>query len=371
MARSPSPISLQGQLSGIEAETKEFQRQGSMNRLYEGDNLFVLQSLLSDPAVYGQIRLVYIDPPFGTGQRFTASLERSATISRSNNGHTAYDDICTGEAYMKFLQPRLKLLQELLADDGSLYVHIDCKIGHYVKVLLDHIFGAENFRSDITRIKSNPKNFQRLGYGNIKDMILFYTKGPKPVWNYPHEPFTEEDLSRLFPKRDGIGRRYTTTPLHAPGETTKGPSGDQWKGLEPPMGRHWRYIPDKLTELDEAGLIEWSPTGNPRKKLFADEAAKVGKFRQDVWTFKDPQYPRYPTEKNLDMLRVIIGASSNPGDLVMDCFCGGGGTLVAAQEMGRRWIGVDNSPIALTICEERLGVSRIAAKEDDLSYVGS
>ena len=133
-----------------------------------------------------------------------------------------------------------------------------------------------------------------------------------------------------------------------------GATGQVWNGLKPPAGRHWRYAPAVLTELDRLNLIEWSSTGNPRKKLFADEASKVGKSLQDVWVFKDPQYPRYPTEKNLDMLKVIINASSNPDDIVMDCFCGSGGTLVAAQQLNRRWIGIDNSETAMKICQTKL-----------------
>ena len=334
------------------------------DRLYQGDNLDVLRALLADPAVRGQVRLVYIDPPFGTGQSFTVSPGRRATISRASNGSTAYDDGLVGNDYLSFLQPRLELIRELLADDGSICVHIDCKIGHHVKVLMDQVFGSANFRSDITRIKCNPKNFQRLGYGNVKDMILFYTKGESFVWNHPRVPFVEQDLQRLFRKIDAEGRRYTTTPLHAPGETKNGPTGEPWKGLNPPPGRHWRYTPDVLTALDEANLIEWSSTGNPRKKIYAEDASANGKYLQDVWVFKDPPYPRYPTEKNLDMLKVIVGASSNPGDLVMDCFCGSGGTLVAAQEMGRRWIGVDRSEVAVGICEDRLGVRRSKVGED-------
>jgi len=329
------------------------------NRLYEGDNLKILRDLLSDSAVYGQVRLVYIDPPFGTGQSFTISHGRSSTISRVYTGHTAYHDSVTGKDYLDFLHPRLELIKELLADNGSIYVHIDCKIGHYVKVLLDDIFGTANFRSDITRIKCNPKNFKRYGYGNMKDMILFYTKGSKFVWNYPCERYTEEDLHRLFPKIDDNGRRYTTTPLHAPGETRNGASGESWNGRKPPVGRHWRSIPSVLTELNKAGMIEWSSNGNPRKKIFADEALKTGKFMQDIWVFKDPQYPQYPTEKNLDMLKLIVSASSNDDDLIMDCFCGSGGTLVAAQQLNRRWIGIDNSDIAIKICESRLGVESI------------
>lgn len=333
------------------------------NRLYFDDNLRVLRLLLKESSIKGKVRLIYIDPPFGTGQDFVVSSARSATISRPSNGQSAYKDNLVGRKYLDFLRPRLELLQKILADDGSIYVHIDCKIGHYVKVLLDKVFDAKNFRSDITRIKSNPKNFTRNGYANYKDMILFYSKNGTHVWNHPREPFSKKDLIRLFPKIDSDGRRYTTTPLHAPGETQNGATGEVWKGLKPPPGRHWRCSPSVLTKLDQENRIEWSSTGNPRKKIFADEASKVGKVMQDVWVFKDPPYPRYPTEKNLGMLKLIISASSNPGDIVLDCFCGSGGTLVAAQEMGRRWVGIDNSETAIRICEKRLGTKSIKIRD--------
>lgn len=343
----------------VEAKQQVSIKEALENRLYFGDNLKILQNLLDDPLVCRQVRLIYIDPPFGTGQSFTVSSGRNATISRPVNGSAAYHDKLKGIDYLEFLRPRLELLRQLMADDGSIYVHIDTKIGHYVKVLLDEVFGIDNFRSDITRIKSNPKNFERYGYSNLKDMILFYSKSDKFIWHQPREPFLEDDLLRLFPKIDSNGRRYTTTPLHAPGETQNGATGQSWKGLKPPNGRHWRYHPDVLTELDNQNLVEWSSTGNPRKKIFADDAIKTGKLLQDVWVFKDPQYTRYPTEKNLDMLKVIIGASSNPDDIVMDCFCGSGGTLVAAEEMGRRWIGIDKSELAIDISRKRLNVREV------------
>jgi adenine-specific DNA-methyltransferase len=327
------------------------------NVLYYGDNLRVLRKLAKEDE--GQIRLVYIDPPFGTGQSFTSSNDRHSTISRSSDGDTAYHDLTTGKAYLDFLRPRLRLIQKLLANDGSIYVHIDCKVGHYVKILLDRIFDPKNFRSDITRIKCNPKNFKRYGYGNMKDMILFYTKSGKCVWNYPRQPYSQMDLLRLFPKIDEDGRRYTTVPIHAPGETVNGASGKSWNGVKPPVGRHWRCGPAELTVLDQKGLIEWSSKGNPRKKVYADEASKIGKYMQDVWVFKDPQYPKYPTEKNLDMLKLIIQASSNEGDIVMDCFCGSGSTLLAAQQTNRQWIGIDNSEPAIEICRERLNAKDV------------
>ena len=108
----------------------------------------------------------------------------------------------------------------LLSERGSIYLHIDYKVGHYVKVMMDQVFGAENFRNDITRIKCNPKNFARHAYGNVKDMILFYSKSAEPIWNDPRDPYADGDIARLYRKRDSEGRRYTTIPLHAPGETT-------------------------------------------------------------------------------------------------------------------------------------------------------
>ncbi|MCK4593194.1 site-specific DNA-methyltransferase [bacterium] len=335
-----------------------------MKRLYLGDNLPLMKMLLDDPAVRGMVRLIYTDPPFGTGQNFTVSDNQTATVSRAADGTVAYDDKLSGRAYLEFLRPRLELMRDLLADDGSIYLHIDCKVGHHVKVLMDDIFGGENFRNDITRIKCNPKNFKRYSYGNYKDMILFYSKGRKTVWNTPREPYTDEELRIRFPKVNQEGRRYTTTPLHAPGETLNGVSGGKWRGMDPPPGRHWRYTPDVLDEYDEEGRIERSSTGNPRLIIYADECREKGKVRQDIWEFKDPQKPVYPTEKNREMLRVIIEASSNPGDLVMDPFCGSGGTLVAAQGTGRRWIGVDDSEVAIDVALERLG-SDLVKKEDN------
>lgn len=327
---------------------------GWKNMLILGDNFSALKLLLQKQSIKGNVRLIYIDPPFSTNQVFTSGNDRTATISRSNGDIIAYEDTLTGAEYLEFLRERLVLLREILADDGSIYVHIDWKMGHYVKLLMDEIFGEEHFINDITRIKCNPKNFPRKAYGNIKDMILFYSKTSNYIWNEAVEDYTEENIKRLFPKVDKDGRRYTTNPLHAPGETINGPTGQPWRGLRPPKGRHWRYPPEVLEELDKRGLIEWSNTGNPRKKIYADDYIKKKKKRQDIWEFKDPPYPKYPTEKNLDMLKMIIESSSNKHDIVLDCFAGSGTTLVAAEETGRRWIGIDNSPTAIEISQERI-----------------
>lgn len=329
--------------------------QCSHGRLLYGDNLPILRRLAEDSDVVGKVRLIYIDPPFATGRAFA-----------TRDGRVAYHDVLVGHEFLEFLRRRLILLRELLADDGSLYVHIDSTIGHYVKVLLDEVFGSSCFRNDISRIKCNPKNFDRKAYGNFKDTILFYSRKPASVLEDPllfndhRAPLTEAELNKQFPKVDPEGRRYATTPLHAPGETRNGPTGREWKGLLPPEGRHWRYPPEELTRLDEAGLVQWSRTGNPRKIIFAED--NKGKKVQDVWEYKDRGAERasYPTEKNLNLLRFIISNSSAPGDLVLDAFAGSGTTLLAANELGRSWIGIEASPLGMSVCQSRLAGSSLA-----------
>lgn len=334
----------------LRSELRTASGKGARNKLIHADNLFTLKTLLDDYA--GAVDLIYIDPPFATNGHFKISDDRANTISSSNGDAIAYSDTLVGADFLEFLRERLIFLRELLSERGSIYLHIDYKIGHYVKLIMDEVFGQDMFRNDITRIKCNPKNFYRKAYGNIKDLILFYSKSATPTWNDPRIPFSEEDEGRLFKKLDKDGRRYTTIPLHAPGETLNGNTSKEWKGMKPPKGRHWRTDPAILEEWDKQGLIEWSVNGVPRKKIFLDE--KGGKKMQDIWEFKDPQYPQYPTEKSLDLLKFIVEASSNEGDLVLDCFAGSGTTLVAAQLLNRNWIGIDKSEPAIKVMQKRL-----------------
>lgn len=323
---------------------------GERNKLIHADNLLSLKALLSDYSK--KIDLVYIDPPFATNNSFKIGKDRASTVSSSKDDLLAYSDTLVGDEFLEFLRERLIFLRELLSEKGSIYLHIDYKIGHYVKLIMDDVFGQDMFRNDITRIKCNPKNFQRKAYGNIKDLILFYSKSKNPTWNSPTLSFSKDDESRLFKKIDKSGRRYTTIPLHAPGETANGNTGKDWRGMSPPKGRHWRSDPAILEELDQRGLIEWSVNGVPRKKIFLDEQS--GKKMQDIWEFKDPQYPQYPTEKNLELLKFIVSASSEEGDLVLDCFCGSGTTLIASQLLNRNWIGIDASDQAISVARKRL-----------------
>ena len=233
-----------------------------MNHLfYSGDNLDGLRRL----AELGiRADLVYIDPPFATNNEFLIDDQRANAISAS--GRLAYSDRVRGNAYLDALRRRLCDIRYVMSPTGSVYVHIDVKMEHHVRLLMDDVFGPQNFRNSISRIKCNPKNFDRYSYGNVKDTILFYSVSPERItWHPQREPLDDDEVAKLYPHTDALGRRYTTTPLHAPGVTTNGATGQPWRGMSPPAGRHWRYGPERLDDLDAAGLIEWSTTGNPAK----------------------------------------------------------------------------------------------------------
>lgn len=327
-------------LYGIETgELKEIEinHNSNDNKFIFGDNYYVLKNLLC--SYKGKIDLIYIDPPFGTGQSFNSIDEDKA-----------YSDKLINSEFLEFLRKRLFLLRELMSEQGSIYLHIDKKIGHYVKIIMDEVFGYKNFINDITRIKCNPKNFSRNAYGNYSDMILYYAKNrDKQIWNDIKEPMSELKKEELFPKKHPKFGSYTTNPIHAPGRTFNGDTGMEWRGLMPPKGRHWRYSREVLNNLDERGLIEWSKNGNPRKIVLAKD--HKGFKIQDVWEFKDKglSYVDYPTQKNHDLLDRIIRNSSNVNSIVLDCFAGSGSTLKVANSLKRNWIGIDNSNHSLNV----------------------
>lgn len=318
------------------------------NRLYHGDNLTVLAALARDPEVCGKVRLVYIDPPYAT-----------KSVFQSRNQADAYTDLLEGAHYLEFLRERLILLRELLADDGSVYVHLDDNMAFLAKAVMDEVFGPANFRNWITRKKCNPKNYTRKAYGNVADYILFYSRGENYVWHRPVDPWTDQKAAREYQYAEpGTGRRYKKVPVHAPG-VRNGETGNLWRGVTPPPGKHWQYPPRTLDAMDARGEIYWSPTGNPRRKIYLDQSAGIPV--QDIWLdFRDAhnqniEVSGYPTEKNPALMERIIAASSNEGDLVLDCFSGSGTTLAAASRLGRRWIGVDNSTEAIRATLRRFG----------------
>lgn len=318
----------------------------AIKRLYHGDNLDILNCLKNDERVCGKVGLVYIDPPYNTGGAF-----------ETRDFKHAYNDNFTTEGYLCFMKDRLQLLHELLSEEGSIYVHLDSNMVFHVKILMDEIFGVKNFRGMITRKKCKSKNYTRKTYGNISDYILFYSKSDSPNWNRPYEEWSDEKILKEYPFiEEGTGRRHKRVPCHAPGKRN-GATGGPWRGIMPPEGKHWQYTPDKLDEMDANGEIYWSSNGNPRRKVYLDQSKGIPV--QDIWldyldvNNQNTCQTGYPTEKNLDMLKRIIETSSNPGDIVLDCFAGSGTTLVAAEELGRQWIGVDIGDESIKIIQDR------------------
>ncbi|HEX5412804.1 MAG TPA: site-specific DNA-methyltransferase [Terriglobia bacterium] len=335
------------------------------NRLIWGDKKYVLPSLL--PEFAGKVNLIYIDPPFDTG----ADFSYTATIpdhpdSDDGNGtvftkepsiieQKAYRDTWGRglDSYLQWFYETVVLLRELLAEDGSIYVHLDWHLGHYAKVVLDEVLGQDNFLNEIIRVKCNPKNYTSKSFGNIHDVVYSYSKAEEHIWNKVLAPASHKELEDGFPLIEkGTGRRYTTVPLHAPG-VRNGETGKRWKGLPPPKGRHWAFLHRQLDNFESEGRVEWSETGNPRLKMYADESR--GFPIQDIWTeFKDTRQDLYATQKPEALIARIIKASSNEGDLVLDCFCGSGTTAAVAEKLGRRWIACDLGRFAIHTTRKRL-----------------
>jgi len=317
------------------------------NRIIYGENLRVLRTLLNDNEIAGKVRLIYIDPPFATNSRFESRKQK----------HAYTDQLC-GAKYLEFLRKRLVLMREILADNGSIYVHLDENMAFTAKVLIDEIFGYKNFRNCIVRKKSNPKNYTHKRYGNIADYILFYTKTDDYIWNPPFEPWNDEAAKReYFYVEEGTGRRYKKVPIHAPG-TRNGLTGQKWRDRSPPPGKHWQYIPSELDEMDKRGEIYWSSNGNPRRKIYLDKSKGIAV--QDIWLdYKDAHNQNihitgYPTEKNSKLLSRIVQASSNKGDLVLDAFAGSGTLAAVSDDCDRQWIVIDNSLLSIKTIIQRL-----------------
>ena len=312
------------------------------NAVVLSDNMFALHSMLEQSM---KATLIYLDPPFSTGMDF-----------HSRHLEHAYTDKLGQAAYLEFMRRRLILLRELLTDDGSIYLHIGHQMLGHLKALMDEVFGQRNFRNIITRRKCSSKNFTRKQFANIHDYILFYSKSNTYKWHQPGETPDDEWIAREYPKIDKKGR-YKLVPIHAPG-TRNGETGKTWRDMLPPSGKHWQFKPSKLEEFDKCGEIHWSRNGNPRRKVYLQPDKKLA--LTEYWAqLRDAHHQSikitgYPTEKNLDMLKLIVNASSDKGDLVLDPFCGSGTTLDAAHQKQRKWIGIDESFAAIQASVGRL-----------------
>ncbi len=332
------------------------------NRLIWGDKKYVLPSLL--PEFAGKVNLIYIDPPFDTGAdfSFTATIpDHPDTPEDETTAFTKEPSILEQKAYrdtwgrgldsyLQWFYEAVVLLRELLAEDGTIYVHMDWHVGHYAKSVLDEVFGGGNFQNNIVWKrgpgKSHPKSF-----GHNADFILFYTKSEEYTWTKQFQELSQEYLNSF--KEDEHGK-YVTTPLHS-GKPAK--HVPVWRGVMPPHGRGWAYKIETLEKFDKEGRIEWSSEGIPRLKRYLDEIE--GAVVQEIWTDIKPVLGKsstyvYATQKPEPILERIIKASSNEGDLILDCFVGSGTTAAVAEKLGRRWIACDLSRFAIHTTRKRL-----------------
>jgi len=343
--------------------SENFGSLGNPNLLFHGDNKDVLTWLLAH-GYRGKVNLIYIDPPFDSGADYVRRVELRGVQKKANLQGEAYTlgeqiqytDIWANDNYLQFMYERLLLLKELLAGDGSIYLHGDWHQGYHLRCLMNEVFGGENYRNEIIWQKIRVVKAQSSGFGNVHDTILVYSKRPHPVFN---QQYKEQDpgYAKKFDKvEQDTGRRYQLVSLVQRGAGPPRRFGD--RVLEPGPDRHWIWSQERIDEALEKRLIEFTSGGTPRKKQYLDES--LGKVVDDTWTDIPPVNSQaledagFPTQKPEALLERIICASSNPGDLILDCFVGSGTTAAVAQKLGRRWIAADVNKGAIQTTSKRL-----------------
>ena len=263
------------------------------------------------------------------------------------------------DSYVQWFYETAVLMESLLKPTGSLYVHVDPSVVHYVKCVLDEVMPADAFKSEIIW-KRTSAHSSTVGYGPIHEVILYYVKSSQFTWNQSFQAYDEFYLSEFYTHFDLDGRRWRRSDLTGAG-TRKGETGKPWRGINvTAKGRHWSSPPAELEKLDAAGKIHWPAKegGMPMFKRYADE--QPGVPLQDIWTDLSPLHnltserTGYPTQKPEALLERILKASSNAGDLVLDCFCGSGTTAAVAEKLGRRWITCDLGRFAIHTARKRL-----------------
>ena len=338
------------------------------NRLIWGDKKYVLPSLLEE--FRGKVDLIYIDPPFATGADFSFTAQVPSDPGDENGNGSSFvkqPSILEQKAYrdtwgrgldgfVNWLGETLTILKELLSDNGSMYIQLDDHMAHYGKLIADELLGIENFRNDVTWQRTNSHNINPDYYLRVQDRILFYAKG-KYTWNAQRTEYSAEQLSRYRP--DSEGRLYTGQDLTI--KSSSESRRDVWRGTKPGAGRAWALSLVEREKLWDQGLILEKADGTPRLdglKIYLDE--REGKRATDLWNDiqrvgnTSDERLNYPTQKPEALLERIIKASSNPGDLVLDCFCGSGTTAAVAEKLGRRWITCDLGRFAIHTARKRL-----------------
>jgi adenine-specific DNA-methyltransferase len=330
--------------------------------LFHGDNKEVLAHLLAN-GFRGKVNLIYIDPPFDSGADYVRKVSlRGATGTTKIDGEQytlgeqiQYTDIWANDNYLQFMYERLLLLKELAAKDGFVFVHSNTDRSHYLKCVLDEVFGSSGFKNQIVW-KRREAHADTKGIGNVHDVIFAYSCDPDSRLVRSYVPYDDDYLVSHYSDRDEDGRRYQLADLTAPGPRPG--LHYEFKGVWPPAGRVWAVVREKMKQLDQAGRIVFTSEGRPRRKQYLDEMP--GMPVHDVWADVFPinsqalEATPYPTQKPEALVDRVIRLGSNPGDLVLDAFIGSGTTAAVAQKLGRRWIGCDINKGAIQTTAKRL-----------------
>lgn len=370
--RSEKDTSLQTSMFDMDARGRQLK--GWTNKLIWGDNKLILSSLKNGPLweeieKQGGIKLIYIDPPFDVGADFSMDIEiGDDTFTKKPNilEEIAYRDTWGkgADSFIAMIYERLVLMRDLLTEDGSIYVHCDWHIGHGIKLVIDELFGVDNFRNHISWKRSTPRGNARRRYPELTDFILFYSKSGDNIWNDQYTEYRAEYVEKYYSYRDEqTGKIFQPTSLL--GHSGVNPIYD-WRGISKP----WRYPKHRLDELDAKGMLYWPERGEvPRLKRFLDE--QKGVPVQSLWDDIPPvnsqalEDTKYATQKPEALLERIIQASSNEGDIVADFFCGSGTMAAVAEKLGRKWIVSDLGKFAIHTTRKRMiGVQRELKKED-------
>ncbi len=348
--------------------------------IWTGDNLAILRGINSE-----SVNLIYLDPPFNSNRTYSAPIGSQAAGASFKDAWMLSDvDVCehgelaernpgayavieaarhthgkSMQSYLIFMAVRLLELYRILKPNGSIYLHCDPTASHYLKLLMDGIFNKGNFRNEISWQRTTTKNDYKQGAKNwprVRDILLHYSYSKDTIYNQQFNPYTEDYIRKFYKYVEKeTGRKYQLDNLAAPGAGTRGHPQYELMGIT----RYWRYSEDKMKGLIAAGrIIQTRPGTVPRYKRYLNEMPGVA--ISDNWNDIPPvqgtgkERTGYPTQKPLALLDRIIQASSNPGDMVLDPFCGCATALVAAERLGRQWAGIDLSPLAVKLVKNRI-----------------
>ncbi|MYB50651.1 MAG: hypothetical protein F4X77_00405 [Acidobacteriia bacterium] len=357
--------------------------------IWTGDNLDIMRGMNSE-----SVDLIYLDPPFNSNRTYSAPIGSEAAGAAFKDtwalddvdiawiGLIAEKEPCLPhvidtagiahgkgmKSYLVMMAVRLLEMRRLLKPTGSVYLHCDPTASHYLKLVMDCVFGSGNFRNEIQWRRYGAHNDVGQGsrhFGRVHDKLLLYGKGPEPTWNQVFAPLDRQYVESTYRYVEPeTGRRFATTPMTGPGGVAKGNPEYEWNGHT----RSWRYSRDTMQKLHDQGRLYYSKTGYARKKLYLDESRGVPV--QDIWndirSLSGAHKERlgYPTQKPLELLNRIIEASSNEGDTVLDPFCGCATACVAAHALSRKWTGIDISSKAAELMVHRLKQDRIGQQAD-------